>query len=475
MPDEPARTCPSCGAQVAARFCGVCGTDLGVPPAAAAGDVPLLTHGAASGRGGPAAPSAGSDDPATQPLRPVRPRTEGPVAATPGLFPTEALRAPGARAWSQVPDRPAAPGLFPGWTGMQPAVPVAPPAGSPRRRALVTVLAVAAATAVVVLVALLVAPRWSGNTAQPDPQVTAVPATSPAPSTAPPPTVATTPVTSPSPSATPSTPPSATAGSTASGASAPSTPAPTGTGGTGVPPETTVTVTATATASGTGRAPGSGTAGSRTAPGTAPAPRTPAARPTRPSGPAVLPLGVPRRDIGCGSGWVVQLASELTPEAFRERVAALRAAGQLPAGARAAVSTASCRIFSNQANTYVLYAGPFGSPYDGCAARLAGPPDAYIKGDDPQRALDYVSCLCPADTARLPAVVASGQRGVWVGELQRSLAGHLGYRIGDLQGHWGTYTAGTRAAVVRFQAAAGLPPTGRVDGSTWRAVRAAQC
>jgi hypothetical protein len=169
------------------------------------------------------------------------------------------------------------------------------------------------------------------------------------------------------------------------------------------------------------------------------------------------------------------LASELDQARFKARVAALKSARQVPAGALAADSGRSCAIFTSQVNTLVLYSGPYASKYDGCVARLAGPADAYIKGGNAASARDYISCLCPASAARLPRYATVGQQGVWVGELQRVLGNRLNIGIGDLAGNWGRFTAGTQAAVRRFQQRAHLPGNGVVDARTWTALRSAEC
>lgn len=195
------------------------------------------------------------------------------------------------------------------------------------------------------------------------------------------------------------------------------------------------------------------------------------------------PMGGPRVDIPCGPGYIVQVASELDDATFASRVATLRAAGQLPAEARWAETTSSCGIFTSQRNVLVLYAGPFPTPYDACPARLASPPDSFIKGTTPESSGDFVSCLCPAQFGSLPVISTVGQQDVWVGELQRVLGTGLGYGVGSINadpsigdpGRWGIYTAETAAAVGRFQTEAGLPSTAQVDGSTWAALAAAAC
>lgn len=189
---------------------------------------------------------------------------------------------------------------------------------------------------------------------------------------------------------------------------------------------------------------------------------------------------VPAQAIGCDSGYVVQLASEVTPDAFVARVDAVRAAGQLPAGSQWADTAASCPgLFSTTAQ--VLYAGPFAGRYDGCPTRLVGPWDAFVKDvADPDA---FVSCLCPQEPTGLPVVATVGQQDAWVGELQRMLRTRLDYQGIDIDarpadgfpGAWGTYTQSTADAVTRFQADHGLPATGQVDAATWAALRTAGC
>ena len=199
--------------------------------------------------------------------------------------------------------------------------------------------------------------------------------------------------------------------------------------------------------------------------------------------PADLPLGGPRVDIPCADGYIVQVASELDPATFEQRVAALRAAGQLPPDAKWAEANASCPIFTSQVNVLVLYAGPFATPYDACAARLASPPDAFIKGTTPASANTFVSCLCPGNADQIPVITAVGEQGVWVGELQRVLGSALDLDVGSINadsatgnpGSWGVYTAETAAAVGAFQGANGLPTTQVVDTATWAALQARTC
>lgn len=231
-------------------------------------------------------------------------------------------------------------------------------------------------------------------------------------------------------------------------------------------------------------------------PSTRPAPVGPGGRkgdPGSPSAPATIvttvatttvglnPMGGDRSDIACGSGYIVQVASELDQPSFEARVAALRAAGTLPASARWTETAAGCSLFTNQANVYVLFAGPFPTWQAACPDRLAAPPDAFIKPTDPSSAGSFLTCLCPADVAGLPAITTIGQQGVWVGELQRVLGAGLDYDVGSINaengnpGHWGEYSDQTAAAVGRFQADQGLPVTGQVDAATWGRLQAARC
>ena len=167
----------------------------------------------------------------------------------------------------------------------------------------------------------------------------------------------------------------------------------------------------------------------------------------------------------------MQLASESEAAAFNRRVSTLRAAGEVPPAALAADTRSSCGIFGGQRNSLVLYAGMYANPYDGCAARLAGPADAFIRTSTGDR--QWLSCLCPATSSALPAL-HPGNSSAWVGEMQRVL-GHLGFSIPGLSDHWGDFTPATGKAVARFQKRAKLPVTGRVDATTWAALQGSGC
>lgn len=196
---------------------------------------------------------------------------------------------------------------------------------------------------------------------------------------------------------------------------------------------------------------------------------------------SVDPMGGERSDIACGNGYIVQIASELDEPTFQARVATLRANGTLPADARWTQTSAGCSLFSSQANVYVLYSGPFATWEAACPDRLGAPPDAFIKPTDPPSARAFLTCLCPADTTALPAITTLGERGVWVGELQRVLGAGLDYDVGPINasdgdpGHWGEYTDQTAAAIGRFQADQGLPVTRQVDATTWSRLKSARC
>lgn len=354
-----------------------------------------------------------------------------------GPLPQRAMpSAVGGQAWSQPePELGPPSAMLPGWTGMHTVVP-AGAAAQRRRRALWAVAGVVLATAVIVLIAVVVAPGRH-TTAGPD----SADRTS---SAGPSPTRITTEV------PIPPILPTAASGTAASGSAGPAS--------SGQVP-LTVTVTATPTTATTASAGSS------------------QVRPTtsRSTTTTANPLGVPQRDIACGSGYIVQLASEVNAANFTRRVAELRAAGQVPAGAQAADSTRSCKIFSGQVNTLVLYAGPFPGPYDGCAARLAGPADAFIRGQNPDTSHKFLSCLCPARASALPRIDKVGQQHVWIGELQRVLGNRLNMDIGDVGNSWGTYTEDTKDAVARFQKSARLKDNGKVDARTWQALQQASC
>ena len=447
-----AQPCPSCGAVVDSQYCPHCGARV-LP----SGPAPTTSRPIWAGSAAP----MGEFDAVTIPSIPVVRPTDGPAAAVPEMFPTEMVptSTPAqAQAWSQTPDPAANPqtGLFPGWTGMYPAVATDGAGGAlaprreRRRRALYAVLGIAAVTVLVLAAALLIAPHWggsSGDTADKDGGPTAISA---------------------APASTASSPPASSGPESTSAASVPV-----------APPVSTVTVTASVTS--TTVTPTTTSTKTTTSATTTPARTTPTTptktTPKKTTAPktTALPLGVPQKNIVCNAGYVVQLASELNTAAFTARVAALKASGQVPAGALAADSAKSCKIFTSQSNTLVLYSGPYSGKYDGCAARLAGPGDAYIKGSNPATAQEYISCLCPAVAGRLPDYNKVGQQGVWIGELQRVLGNRLNIDIPDLTGNWGTYTAGTRDAVKKFQQSARLPANGAVNARTWQALHRAAC
>jgi peptidoglycan hydrolase-like protein with peptidoglycan-binding domain len=427
---DDGRPCPACGRFVATPYCAHCGARV------------VFT--------GPL--SIPSDDAPTIPSLPVIARGEGPAAAAPEMFPTEMVPAAGpSQAWSQAPDPAAEPqtGLFPGWTGMYPAVAADGGAGAlaprpeRRRKAIYAVLAIVAATVIVLVAALLIAPHLgdSGSTAEKDGQPVAVSSADVSPSSS----------------------------NRVPAIALPSAPvAPV------VSPPVNATVTVTAPA-GTTVAPKKTVPAKTTAP-TKPPARTTAKPSTAPKPtPVANPLGVPQREITCNPGYVVQLASELDAAAFAAHVSRLKASGQLPPGSLAADSAKSCKIFTSQVNTLVLYSGPYAGPYEGCAARLAGPADAFIKGSDPANSQKYISCLCPANTASLPQYARVGSQGVWVGEAQRVLGNKLNISVSDLSNQWGTFTPGTKAAVQEFQKSVRLPASGNLDRRTWKALQSAGC
>jgi len=343
------------------------------------------------------------------------------------------------------------------------------PDGHRRRNALFGVLAVVVLTVAVVLAALLIAPKWSNNA---DPEPTPPPSTGSSPT-----------ATSLSEESSVDSDTATSSASKATASSSTARPSVTTTTISGSPSSAsaiphTVTVTATAastvSSATTSSAPAKTTTASRTPsptpkPTPSPTPKpTPAPKPTP-------PLGVPQQDIACSQGYIVQLASELDAATFRSRVQALKAQGMVPPDAKVADSTKSCAIFTNQSNTFVLYVGPYSTPFRGCAARLAGPPDSFIKGANPDTARSYLSCLTPADPRKIPQIGPNGGDRSWIGELQRILANRLSISVGPLgPAEWGVYTPGTQAAVKQFQASKKLPPTGVVDARTWSALRTAQ-
>jgi len=187
------------------------------------------------------------------------------------------------------------------------------------------------------------------------------------------------------------------------------------------------------------------------------------------------PMGGTRRDLACNSGYFVQLLSELTAADFKAHVAASRKIGQVPADAHWTDTGSGCALFSASAS--LLYAGTYPNPYDGCAARLSGPADAFIRTTDPTDKSRYISCLCPADVGSLPRLDSMSAQPQWTGEVQRALQSKLGYTVPELErpAAWGVYGPDTAAAVTRFQSENGLATTGQVDEPTWAALQGILC
>lgn len=354
-----------------------------------------------------------------------------------------------------------------------------PPRSERRRGALIAVGLVALATVIVVAAALLIGPHLGSGQADDDRQV--VPPVIPTSATS---TTGgtTTPTTSTGPILPPVDPASRTgaAGSSGSdaGSSAASAPA---TGSAAASPSVvTVTVTAGSTTTGTDGStrggPRTGTTGATSSSAAAKTSSSTATSKTTTTSSQPSRYGVPIRQIGCGDGYIVQLASELSADAFAQRVADLKRQGLVPADAKAANSRKSCRLFTDQTNTYILYSGPFRHRYDACSDRLSGPYDALIRGARPDTSREFVSCICPVGAGSLPTISRVGTTGQWIGELQHMLATHLRYSIPDLGvNSWGVYTPDTRAAVRRFQSDHRMPATGTVDARTWKALQRAGC
>jgi len=186
--------------------------------------------------------------------------------------------------------------------------------------------------------------------------------------------------------------------------------------------------------------------------------------------------------LSCGvPGYIVQVASELSEDAYRGRVAELRANNQLPAGTHYLTDEGDCGLFTVQSSLWVLYTGPFTSVPDACPTRLTSPPDAFIKGTTDGTRKEYFSCMCVTDVARMPTLPGAAQDAVWVGELQRALRTKLDYDVGQIDAdagvaaRWGEYTSGTAGAVARFNADNGLGGGTTVDGQTWSALKSAAC
>ena len=117
---------------------------------------------------------------------------------------------------------------------------------------------------------------------------------------------------------------------------------------------------------------------------------------------------------------------------YVNRVAELRAAGQVPDERVRRAHGVVVRDLQLADEHDRAVRGPFNGPYDGCDARLKAAPRLVHQGHDPETSHDFISCLCPTSAATLPPLTAINQTGVWVGELQRVLGNKLNYDIPDL-------------------------------------------
>lgn len=177
--------------------------------------------------------------------------------------------------------------------------------------------------------------------------------------------------------------------------------------------------------------------------------------------------------IACNSGSFVLLASERDEASFVRRVDEVRAAGQLPAGARWTRTSSGCGLFSSDA--WVLWSGPYPTAADACPIRLAAPFDASVRSTAPGDSSSS-SCACVTAVGSPPVLYSGSARSQWTGELQRLLQLKLDYDVGDLNSStWGVFTPAVADAVRRFQADQGLTVDGEVGAQTWTALRSAGC
>ena len=206
---------------------------------------------------------------------------------------------------------------------------------------------------------------------------------------------------------------------------------------------------------------------------------TPSLAPPTPTT-SVNPMGGDFQPLPCNTdGFIVQVASELSEAAFQQRIAVIRAAGQLPPGARYLTDEGDCGLFTAQQQLWVLYTGPFATPAHACPTRLQSPTDSFIKGITKSTKQEYFACLCVTSVAAMPPVGPGTSGASGSAELQRALRTKLKDNVGDIDGPpslWGVYTAETASAVARFQSDSGLSRPDRLaDEATWQQLQSQSC
>lgn len=185
-------------------------------------------------------------------------------------------------------------------------------------------------------------------------------------------------------------------------------------------------------------------------------------------------MGGDLRPMVCSTaGYIVQIASELTEQAYRDRIASIRVANQLPAGAHYYTQDEDCNSYGTSGDFWVLYAGPFLRPSDACPSRLQSPPDAFIKGLRDDNRQHTLQCLCESAVEGIPQYESlAGRDSAWTGELQQALRS-MGYPVD--QKDMGAYSEQTRHIVAKFQRIVSLPPSGEVDSDTWQRLKTITC
>jgi hypothetical protein len=187
------------------------------------------------------------------------------------------------------------------------------------------------------------------------------------------------------------------------------------------------------------------------------------------------PMGGSPQPLECNSDeYFVQVASETDEQAYIDRVAQVRSAGQLPADTHYVTQDDDCGIYTSD-RFWMLYAGPFPTADAACPALLESPPDASIMGLRQESRRANSPCLCAVDIRDIPVLDQPDQTGQWVSEVQRSLL-DVGYPISaEIRERPGQLSDVTSRTVGKFQEAVGLSDTGLVDKATWERLQVVIC
>lgn len=221
---------------------------------------------------------------------------------------------------------------------------------------------------------------------------------------------------------------------------------------------------------------------------------SPGSTTTRPSATTTRPIsdpihaGVAIRNLDCGSGWIVVLASGprngmgAAGVPVGTAINVLNRVGQAPDRhyLYTAPSCANLGPGSSAGQLEVVpYLGPYSTPRQACEARMQHTDTStYVLGVA-QNDVNPQFCACAYDNASLPALNQAVDNspplrndGFWTQELGWLL---VSARYNPTRDVGGKYDANFVSSVQRLQTDHGLPGTGAMDTKTWAVLKGLAC